>query len=538
MTQKVKYFIIIIVLVFILTLAVESVAQSMGTTGEEVSIPVRVFQKGTPVDNLTAADFQLFKNEKPQTILSAKLQVNSLALSTGSASASRYFVLLFRVNEYSSQLEKGLRYLFDNLLRENDQLLIGIDEQTLFFSTLANKEKARFETEKFLQEQTKLSRQMMFADLSTIEKLINQFRTRAARETTNVDGARTGVHLHYYMKYMKFSLEQYISALEAYKKRYVVGDINTHYYLLKSSESIHREKWLIQFFRLSEIPGLSSKNRAMLTELIRELQEHSLNDENLYSEFFSRMLSEIDGLFNGVPDFPLEEMSRLYYRMGTHFNSISIRDTGDRSSRGEKFLRLSKDIEEKLAELAKQTGGTAAALVNKNDTAASALNTIGSAKDIYYMLTYIPSPAGAGKINIEPANKEYDVFFADSDQGEDFRPYVQGEEKPGNAAVQLKDILFKDRKLAATIYNFLRAESGGKEKTGRVAVRIYIKDIKDTQNRQILFDQSKIMLLQKDSFHISLDFPWLAKGSYEVGIYAYDFLSRETSFETIPAVVN
>jgi predicted DNA-binding protein len=507
---------------------------SRGTTGEEVSIPVRVFQKGAPVDNLTAADFKLFKDEKPQTLLSAKIQVNGLALPTASTSSSRYFVLLFRVNEYSSQLQKGLLYLFNNLLRENDQLLIGIDEQTLFFSSLANKEKARLETEKFLQEQTKFYRQMMFADLSTIEKMIDQSRIRAARETTNVDGARTGVHLHYYMKYMKFSLEQYISALEAYKKRYFAGDINTHYYLLKPGETIDREKWLIQFFQMPEIPGLSPKNRTMIRELIRELQEHRLSDENLYSEFFTKMLSEIDDLFNAVPDFPLEEMTRLYNRMGTHFNSIFIRDTGERVSRGETFSRLSKDIEERLAGLAKQTGGTAVALVDKNDTIESALNTIGSAKDIYYMLTYIPSPAGAGKIKIDTANKEYDVFFVDAAGGEDFSPYTLNEEKSGNTAVQLKDILFKDRNLAVTIFNFLKAESGGKEKTGRVVVRIYIKD---TQNRQILFDQCKIMLPQKDVLHLSLDFPWLAKGSYEVGTYVYDFLSREIAFETIPAVV-
>jgi hypothetical protein len=37
--------------------------------------------------------------------------------------------------------------------------------------------------------------------------------------------------------------------------------------------------------------------------------------------------------------------------------------------------------------------------------------------------------------------------------------------------------------------------------------------------------------------HLSLDFPWLAKGSYEVGTYVYDFLAREISFKTIPAVV-
>jgi hypothetical protein len=185
--------------------------------------------------------------------------------------------------------------------------------------------------------------------------------------------------------------------------------------------------------------------------------------------------------------------------------------------------------------LAQQTGGTAVALVDKKDTIESALNTIGSAKDIYYMLTYIPSPAGAGKIKIDTVNKEYNVFFVDAAGGKDFSPYALNEEKPGKASVQLKDILFKDRNLAVTIFNFLRGEGGGKEKAGRVVVRSYIKD---TQNRQILFDQCKIMIPQKDELHLSLDFPWLAKGSYEVGIYVYDFLSRGIAFETIPAVVH
>jgi len=42
---------------------------------------------------------------------------------------------------------------------------------------------------------------------------------------------------------------------------------------------------------------------------------------------------------------------------------------------------------------------------------------------------------------------------------------------------------------------------------------------------------------QKDEFHLACHFPWLAKGSYEVGTYVYDFLARKTAFETRPVVV-
>jgi len=182
----------------------------------------------------------------------------------------------------------------------------------------------------------------------------------------------------------------------------------------------------------------------MIMELIRDLQENYRDDEKLHSVVFTGWCRK--SMIFQCGDFPLEKWAALLSD-GDHFHSISI-GIRRRFSKGERIPKASKNIEERLAELAQRTGGTAIALSNKTIPSNRPWIPLAALKIFIICLTYIPSPAGAGKIK-SIRNKENDVFFAGCGEGEDFSPNTLNEEKTGKCAVQLKDIFIQGQESRA-----------------------------------------------------------------------------------------
>jgi hypothetical protein len=493
-----------------------------------VDVPVRVFYQGKAVDGLKKSDFKLFENKKNQTIDNLQIKTKKINRSHISADSPRYFTLIFHLTGYTAPLQKGLAHFINHILGKNDRLLVAANGVKRFydFSSIPENEKASICSwiDKFLEEQSKELRESMQTDLKKIEELMDNIRKRKTRESDR--RGRGGVHIHYYMKYVKFSLEQYIAALSEYKKKYLVPNPEQLYALLTPFETIENEKWVIHFFQVPVIPELSRTNRNMLRNLINELADSDWKDETYYSELFTKMLGNIDNMFNGVPDFPVQEMTGLFYKVDATFNAIGIRNSGETSSKDKKSQRLSTDIWDGLAQIAQRTGGICIGPGNidtnpDNIDFIPALNTIESREDIYYILSYTPeTPRNVGKINIEAADKRYEVFFNHN-------------EPTKIPSVQLKDVVFKNKRLSMVVTDFLRKESGT-ESTGKIIVRIFVRNRVDNK---VLFNQSKAMLPGKDEVRISLLFKWLKKGSYEIGVEVTDLLTGKNGRRILQAVI-
>jgi hypothetical protein len=489
-------------------------------------LKVRVFVEGRPVNHLIKEDFKLYEDNIPQTIDDVIISKRKIGEVLQSPSSSRCFVLLFDITDYSSQIQNEVATILHHFLGTNDQLLIAANDQILFFNSLSDKEKAHWKINRFLGEQCSQTKQRMYADLSAIENLINLIRTRSSRETDR--HGQGAVHIHYYMKYIKFSIEQYIMALQDYKKKYLVPDVSKYYNLLALLEKVKQEKWVISFYRMPEIPKLSRKNRRMIKKLIDDLQDRDWKDENYYSELFFKMLGQIDNLFNHVDNFPVEAMSQLFYKLDANFHAIVVNADSDKESQDHKHRGLKVDIENNWAEIARRTGGVGVSM----ETAA---DTIRSTEDIYYTLTYTPKdPGKPGELNVEVKDKNYKVYFEGTLGAGDFSQYLNTSKDPNTPAVQVNDITFKNKRFSITITGFL-VQKMGKENSGRISVLIYIKD---NQESKILFHQGKTLLPQKDTVHISLSFQWLKKGSYEIGVRINDLLTGKSTVKAISAVVD
>ncbi len=116
-------------------------------TVTNVEIPVRVFFKGKPVKNLKRFDFVLFENGRKQEIngfyeIRKVIDNQRIDLSSGRTEEykPRYFVIVFRVTSVPDDLKKSVKYLINKTLRKSDQLLIFMNNKTIFLNNIADKD--------------------------------------------------------------------------------------------------------------------------------------------------------------------------------------------------------------------------------------------------------------------------------------------------------------------------------------------------------------------------------------------------------------
>jgi hypothetical protein len=445
-------------------------------------------------------------------------------------------VLVFHLNEYSEQIQEGLTHFLNNILREKDQLLIIANDKTLFFNDLRDTEKIFPTIDRVLSEECKQTRERMNNELKKNETFMNKIRTRASRESVRdyINNYKSGIHLHYYMKYIKFSIEQYLNALSEYKNRYIVPGIDEYYKISKFIKNIKKEKWIISFLQIGVIPELKKTNRAFILKLVKDLENSVLGDELLYSRLFKKSLDNIDDLFNDITDIPVEEISKLFYQVGVTFNTILVpTDTTDTGtlSKNKKYQGICTNIEESLGEIAHHTGGHFITSSNIKN----ALETIKEKEDIYYLLTYTPkNPKKIGKISVEVNNKNYKVLYNDNYGEHFFNQYIK-KETSETPSIQIKNLSFNKNKFSMIITDF-QMKKGQNGETGKIVVRIRIRNLQE-QDNNIQFDQSRTMLPQRDVVTISLNFPRLKKGNYDFIVDASDLISGKACRNTLPVAI-
>lgn len=103
-----------------------------------VEVPVRVYYRGKPVDNLTRKDFRLTVGGKKRTIHGfymkrKKINIQKLELDARRVSEqkSRFFVLVFRFTHYTPDVQSG------KLVDVND-LYTSIKDTRLLSSSLSD----------------------------------------------------------------------------------------------------------------------------------------------------------------------------------------------------------------------------------------------------------------------------------------------------------------------------------------------------------------------------------------------------------------
>lgn len=514
--KKINVLILIILIIFVFSLFVKAQEEQLR---EEVSVvnievPVRVFHKGKTVDNLTKEDFKLYEGRKQQEIngffiKKQKIKTGPPAVREAAAPAlpSRYFVLIFRISDHSDDVRKALDYVFDHMLRKNDQLMVFANDKSLSFNNLNEKAKAHELVSRVLRGEAQKAHTRMIKYLRRVES-----------ETE-----------HHYLVWLKHPgamgaafdfFNVHLQIWRDFKRRHLLPDMRKYFHFARHLEHIKKEKWVINFYQMPVFPKLKSTGEAR-----RRVVAITDNWSTFSSEgrAIRKLLEILEQEMNVAASFPVKDISKLFYKVNATFHSIFINTSLADFSRDYEYQRVSTDIENSLRAITKDTGGK---LIASNDLS-KALNVIEEKETIYYLLTYAPdNPQKVGKIKVNLKNKDYRVVYDDNMRADYIGEYLQKIESQ-TPDIQLRNLSFAGKKLSLMITDFLTKE----EKQGvssKVNLRIRIKD----KNEKVLYDKNKTMQPRKDMITISIPFTWLKKGKYDIIADVTDLMTgkREMKF--------
>lgn len=511
----------------------EKIREEVSVTNVEV--PVRVFYKGQAVDNLTKKDFTIYEDKVLQTIngfflKKRKIKVQNIGLTTEKqeveSPSPRFFVLVFRLTNYTAEIKKGIAYLFDNILKDQDQVLVFVNDKTVFFNREYKRIKREDILDKVLWEESVKANQRLISYFIRIQRELDIAKVEL--KLVDTEGRRTSAMAR--PDILVGFLSNYLASWIEYKKKYLLPDIDIYYNFANFLEKIDKEKWVINFYQIEMFPKMkySGELRQQIEDIMSELMV-ARSEDSFYWQKMASLLSDIDEELNVAKDFHADEISKLFYKIDATCHSVFCGVQKETLSQDLEFRRVSTDIENSLREITAKTGGT---LISSNDLE-SALHSIGEKEDIYYMLTYAPQdPKKIGEIKVVVNDKNYDVIYDNKMRADYIKEYLE-KKSALNPEIKLDDISFKEKKLFMAISGFLLqpAKEGDR---GQISVTVRITDAAD----KVVFEKSRLLAPEKKITTITIDFGWLAKAEYNIIVNVSDMLTGKTAMDFLQATVN
>ncbi|MFC2155935.1 hypothetical protein ACFLRB_05555, partial [Acidobacteriota bacterium] len=422
-------------------------------------VPVRVFYKGKPVDNLTIGDFKLYENKKKQTISSLNIVRRKIDAENKNP---RYFVFLVRAYHFNDQFREGVRYIFDHILKKEDTLMVLVNDESMMIDRLTDKEDAFQRLEKLITNQSQRDRGKLISNLKRIEQEIDLRSFRYSLSQGN------------FILVQNF-LKKYLRIWKDYKQKYLLPNLNRYYHFAKQLEKIKKEKWVINFYQMEMMPNIiiPGEIKRSLNRFTDNLLESPKAEDVSYGRILRTLSSEIEKQTNIVFDFPVEEISKLFHKVDATFHTVFMRTTIGVEQRDHESMKITSDMERCLGDITRATGGKLVSTSNVRD----AVDRIVEAENIHYILTYAPkNPEKAGKLKIKAGKKKYKVLYDDNMRVDYEKEYSQKETGKQNPEpnIHIKDLYLKDKKLIISIDEFLTKKSG-KYLIGKIRVHVCIK---------------------------------------------------------------
>lgn len=491
-----------------------------------VEVPVRVFYKGELVKNLTKNDFTLYEGDEKQFIngfysKSKCINTQSIKLKPlykEHSAASRYIVLIFRTTDYNIELRKGIEYLFENIIKPQDELLIFVNDKTISLSKSYWKIDRKEILMQMLREECIHGHQRLISYFLSIQKDLDRTQMKLIENDSYSQNAFFIIEF----------LRRYLTTWQDYKKKHLIPDLDKYYNFAKHLDKIKKEKWIINFYQIEMFPKMkiTGRLRQRIETMISQLMV-ARSEDAVHSQIISRFMEDIDTEFNVADDFPIDEITKLMYKVDTTFHSIFMGVQKETMSQDFQFSKVSTDIENCLRELTKKTGG---ALITSSDLG-SALHSIESKEDLYYVLTYVPkNPKKIDKIRITVSNNKYDVVYDDNFRADYISEYLETR-KAEIPAVTLSGIKFKANTLAMTISDFFMTVDS-KKKIGKLNVRVRLIN-EDNEN---VFDQKRLIVAKKGNINVSINFESIPGAKYNIIIDVSDLITGRTAMDFLESV--
>jgi len=492
-------------------------------TVTNVEVPVRVFLKGKPVKGLKQSDFTLFEGGKKQEIngfyeVSKTIRRENMELSSERAEQykPRYFVLVFRVTSITEELMKSLDYLFGNIFRKEDQLLVFMNNKTFFVKRVTDGKRIRSLVLQKLRDEARRASFEFEKYFQKVAASLNRSRLESQLGRDHVSGMLAKEVIVFLRDYMRIWRE--------YKKKYLLPDLDNYYNFARFLENIRLEKWVISFYQFDKFPALklSGKFRRHLRQLIGRLQASGVSELNASSQIISRMIGTIDKELKFTDDFPSDEISRLFLKVNTTFHSLFFSNKSGVNSQDIAFKEIFTDLENSLRSLTRMTGGE---LVVSNKLGIS-LEKVVDTEDCYYMITYSPeNPKKKEKIKVSLSNKDYKILYDNNIRADYIEDYLKRKESEVSF-IAIEKGSFEKKQLGFRIAGITHRKTEGKV-TGRVRVHLLVKGIAG----QKIYDKSRDLTTKRKEIDLNIGMNWLKPGEYDLTIDVTDILSGRSAFE-------
>lgn len=447
----------------------------------------------------------MMKSEKKSAIYLIYIMICLLPVWTGTAFGAekgnkektpRFFVLEYSLHRYTDEVRESTAHVFNYVLTEQDHLLILAGERTLYFESVSDKVKAFGVAESVLKKQAAWTRHLMQAEIKSMGDYIAWVRKQAKEDVHPgaTYGDWKGVHPHYYMKYLKNSIERYLDMLTGYKDKFLLPDVVKYSRLFGHLEKVTGEKWYISFYQPPLLPGYARENREMIDLWIKELSQRGWLDEQDYVKKLNRLQDNIDDVFEVSSrkyDPLFDEMANQFHKGGFTFQTVLLSMEQDEKVKA----GVRNALKKRLDTVASMTGGILCTADKLNEAQASSpLLVREEIKHRYKSSAYLAKR-------------------------------LQQIAKTGNtpAEIRIEDISFKRKTLSMIINGFARdnGKIPAKDQKGKLNVLVRIID----GEGNIVFDKKKTLLAKKESVALSLNFKWLKSGKYFLITDAKDLIT-------------
>jgi hypothetical protein len=470
-----------------------------------VLVPVRVFDKGKPVQGLKKEDFQLYEDgdlQKINTFQSFSRQINKHASDIeairGIKPAPRFFVLIFNVFDYNDDVDKGINAFFENVYRESDKVVILTPERTFNI----NNSREMLESRPILKNMLKLYSKKARIELDRVFKLLDQ-EVQQFFETYFVDVAAKAFMTNYQRLWKEFS------------RKYLVPDVNRFYWFADVLKKVNMEKWVIVFQQREVFPQFKARSR--IKQRIKDFITG--NPTFPTTPLLQQMLIRLDYVFKMSQNVPLDKLQDAFFRANATFHVLMFRTQKATMSQDFEYAEAVSDYENSFRAISRATGGDVI-LTNK---LAQSLKRVSQQKDYYYILSYSPQNAHNKnrKIKIKVNEKEgRGAMAAYYIKNLKLNPEVKQENE--KIKIQVADFSFKNRQLNFTLVHYLR-KIIEKKNIGVIEARIMLMD---AENEKIVFNKSRILEAVKDTTKLNIRFNTLKKGTYHLILDLNDKLAN------------
>jgi len=505
-------------------------------TVTNIEVPVRVLYKGNPVTDLSREDFTLYENRKELPINGFFLKKKQIDAPAGSLDRKgkqsrsvqpRTFVLVFSITDFNRHLEKAVNHLFSNVLRTNDRVLIFANDKTIEYANLADRAKIKENLLSDIKKESMKARHRLAIYINKIETYLNMYDF--IRETEKMRLNRINQAPQKMIGFLKKYLHTWID----YKMKYLTPRVDRFYFFSRYLEEVKGEKWVLNFYQFDMFPNIRMNSTTMqiISDMATELFNSSEAGAHSMGKLIFSLLNQIMLELNVNRGFPIDAVSKLFYKVDATFHSFFIKSMRKVDYNELEYQEIASDIERTLKEITDITGGES---ITSNNLVQS-IETVSKMEDSYYILTYVPqNPEQVGKLKITVNNKKYKVLYDDNFRADYIDGYLEKLEKQITIPeIKIEDFSFSKNILAFTVKDYLmKVLKGDTDSIGRMVVRIRVTD----NENHSLFDQEKCLTARKDHLKISLNaFRRIGRGEYHFLIDATDLLTGKeaTSYHNI-----